>query len=879
MTVGGNTFYRKRTSIHFKVQNITHLLPSEDQKKYYVFNAVIYPGQVLDLLAISGISEADIRESLIKGELANRIRNKDLIIVSSSIDLLQFDEEQREFLAAAGVKMAIDPKKIAVDAGTPYLELGPLGDSVPPNSLFFDIDGTPSYTDENGDPHPLSSGGGGGGAPTNASYVTLNTDMGLSNERVLTQGAGISITDNGPGSSVVIANTYSYTPTDASVVSKGVVQLAGDLGGTAASPSVLKVNGVAVSGTPATGYAPIATSATTATWQAIPAAGAPTNAVYLTLAPHAGLSDERVLNAGTNISFVDDGPGSAFTINSTYTYTPTDATTGAKGIVQLAGDLGGTSALPSVLRVNGISVSGTPTVGQSLIASSTSAAGWAALNLGTAAAITGVLPRGNQQAQNMLGDVTGTTAASVVSKVNGITVTGTPTSGQVLTASSSTAASWQDASGSGSVADATTSSKGIVQLAGDIAGVADSLTVVGLRGRAISSNTPQTDQVLKWNGFSWEPADESGGGGGGAPTDAQYLTLATNGTLSNERVLTAGTNIQFVDGGAGSTLTINSFGSPNATNGSPGLMQIAGDLSGLYDSPIVRKINGIDLPASQSLTVGNTLQAVSATTLDYGPINLAGGINYVTGTLPGDNVQNASSGNKGVIFLAGDLSGFATTPTVSRINGATVPPSGALVTGNVLQVTNVGALSYAPINLAGGANYITGVLPAANMTASSASVTGAIRLTTDLAGSATAPTVTAITGASNVATVRAPTVNYTGVANTTVTDRWFTVTTSNATPTAIATIAAVASRTNHFEVLIIGRNGTTQQARYKRALTVLNNAGTLVQLGSVDNIDSLEDDAAWDATITTSGANVIVQVTGKAATTIVWVAKVSIIGV
>src|SRR5687768_14571315 len=41
-----------------------------------------------------------------------------------------------------------------------------------------------------------------------------------------------------------------------------------------------------------------------------------------------------------------------------------------------------------------------------------------------------------------------------------------------------------------------------------------------------------------------------------APTDPSYLTLATNTTLSNERVLTAGDGIAFTDGGAGSTLTI-----------------------------------------------------------------------------------------------------------------------------------------------------------------------------------------------------------------------------------------------------------------------------------------------------------------------------------
>lgn len=48
----------------------------------------------------------------------------------------------------------------------------------------------------------------------------------------------------------------------------------------------------------------------------------------------------------------------------------------------------------------------------------------------------------------------------------------------------------------------------------------------------------------------------AGGGGGGAPTDAQYVTLATNATLTQERVLTAGALITVTDGGAGSTVTV-----------------------------------------------------------------------------------------------------------------------------------------------------------------------------------------------------------------------------------------------------------------------------------------------------------------------------------
>jgi len=47
----------------------------------------------------------------------------------------------------------------------------------------------------------------------------------------------------------------------------------GDLSGTLPSPTVAKVNGVAITGTPAVGYVPTATSATTATWQAAAGGG------------------------------------------------------------------------------------------------------------------------------------------------------------------------------------------------------------------------------------------------------------------------------------------------------------------------------------------------------------------------------------------------------------------------------------------------------------------------------------------------------------------------------------------------------------------------------------------------------------------------------
>jgi hypothetical protein len=46
----------------------------------------------------------------------------------------------------------------------------------------------------------------------------------------------------------------------------------------------------------------------------------------------------------------------------------------------------------------------------------------------------------------------------------------------------------------------------------------------------------------------------------GAPTDATYIVLTADGTLTQERVLTAGANLTLTDGGPGGALTIAATG-------------------------------------------------------------------------------------------------------------------------------------------------------------------------------------------------------------------------------------------------------------------------------------------------------------------------------
>ncbi len=51
--------------------------------------------------------------------------------------------------------------------------------------------------------------------------------------------------------------------------------------------------------------------------------------------------------------------------------------------------------------------------------------------------------------------------------------------------------------------------------------------------------------------------ESCGLGGGGAPSDGEYVTLSTDATLTDERVLTAGDGVVLTDGGAGSTITVD----------------------------------------------------------------------------------------------------------------------------------------------------------------------------------------------------------------------------------------------------------------------------------------------------------------------------------
>jgi hypothetical protein len=142
--------------------------------------------------------------------------------------------------------------------------------------------------------------------------------------------------------------------------------------------------------------------------------------------------------------------------------------------------------------------------------------------------------------------------------------------------------------------------------------------------------------------------------------------------------------------------------------------------------PPLTRLNGATVPAAGALTTGNVLQVNGVSSTTYGPVNLAGGVNYVTGLLPtanlapGTNAQiavtNAGATGVAMVTVSGDASITAAgAVTVAKVAGSTYTVGGALTVGNVAQVNGVASVTYGALNLAGGANYVTGQLPIANL--------------------------------------------------------------------------------------------------------------------------------------------------------------------
>ena len=97
------TFFTKAPSTRFVVKNV-----ASNNKTVRVFNTPIRNRDTYDLLSVPDISEADIRHSLLKGELLVKFRTGELLVTDSDIDLLQFNDEHKAFLQSIGITKGLE---------------------------------------------------------------------------------------------------------------------------------------------------------------------------------------------------------------------------------------------------------------------------------------------------------------------------------------------------------------------------------------------------------------------------------------------------------------------------------------------------------------------------------------------------------------------------------------------------------------------------------------------------------------------------------------------------------------------------------------------------------------------------------------------------
>jgi hypothetical protein len=169
-----------------------------------------------------------------------------------------------------------------------------------------------------------------------------------------------------------------------------------------------------------------------------------------------------------------------------------------------------------------------------------------------------------------------------------------------------------------------------------------------------------------WAGGSWQVV--GGGGGGGAPVSAQYVVLAPNGVLTNERVLTAAAGeLTKTDGGAGGPVTLglaDTAVAPGTYGNATTVPQVTVDAKG-------RVTGVVNVPISST---GGTVTDVTASA----PLISSGG------ATPNISLQNSgvTPGTYGdsthVARVAVDATGRVTSVVEVEITGGT---------GGVIDVT------------------------------------------------------------------------------------------------------------------------------------------------------------------------------------------------
>jgi hypothetical protein len=222
------------------------------------------------------------------------------------------------------------------------------------------------------------------------------------------------------------------------------------------------------------------------------------------------------------------------------------------------------------------------------------------------------------------------------------------------------------------IADATTSSKGIIQLTGDIAGTATHIVVTKIQGRSISTLPPNSGDVLTWDGgtSSWMASaavNAFSAGGDLSGTNSLQQVIGLTGTAGSTRISsnaltwTSGstpvvtqTTTALTDG---ADLTIRAQNSTGAsknggdvivTGGSPGASGLKGGVSLKLDAGNSTMLEVTEIASSRRVL--SLLHNGPLTTIDM-PANTGDLVMYVRDASTPPTIGNPSNGT--IVYSSG----------------------------------------------------------------------------------------------------------------------------------------------------------------------------------------------------------------------------------
>jgi hypothetical protein len=482
--------------------------------------------------------------------------------------------------------------------------------------------------------------------------------------------------------------------TDADAITKGKIQLAGDLGGTASAPSVpglaLKANASDVTASLA-----LKASAASLTDEIIRATAA-----------------ELVLTNGINSNIA------SITSNTT----SIEANTASISANSVAINLKSPIESPSL--------TGVPSAPTALIGTNST-------QLATTAFVANAVSNINS------GSISGT--ISVANGGTGLTSAGS--TGQILTSTASGTLTWTTpAVGGGTTSDADAITKGKIQLAGDLGGTASAPSVPGLALKANASDVTAslalkasaaslTDEITRATAAELVLTNGINSNTSSITTNtADILLRATSASPSLTGTPTAPTAIagtstnQLATTAFVTAALAGSSGASDATSGVKGILKLTNDLGGTANLPTVNSVGGVS-----SSTISAVASLVNSATLNNTPNTLvkrdgSGGFSTgtITGTLSG-TASNANSLTTGrTISTSGDVSytsaAFDGTGNVSGV--ATLTNSG-VVSGTYGTSTSIPTFTVDSkgritntntINIPNATSSLTGLLTGADYT-------------------------------------------------------------------------------------------------------------------------------------------------------------------